>query len=210
MNRFFRICFLCVAGVVVFCLGMWFSSYLSVKDTINPPSEPEKSEEICEIASEDPVISVEATVIPTVDMNTEYIIVKENIITGEITTVHEDLPAQFVGMTRKEIEDYWSVYAMSPVLDDREDGFVNAMVDSYSAEQLIIKKVYEPLYLEECFYLRAEENYVVVYYGDNLTVYMYTGIRMDMLPENTRTEIENCKKIDSQESLYSFLESYTS
>lgn len=210
MKRFFRICFLCVAGVVVFCLGMWFSSYLNVKDTLNPPSEPAKSEEICEIASEDTVLSVEAAVIPTVDMNTEYIIVKENIITGEVTSVNEDIPEQFVGMDREEIEDYLAIYALSPALDDREDGFVNAMVESYSAEQLIIKKVYEPLYLEECFYLRAEENYVVVYYGDNLTVYMYTGIRMDTLPENTREEIENCKKIDSHESLYSFLESYTS
>ncbi len=210
MKRFCRICFLCVAGVVVFCLGMWFASYLNVKDNLNPPSEPDKIEQTSEIASEEPLHSVEAAVIPTVDMDTEYIIVKENLITGEVTSVNEDLPAQFVGMNREEIEDYLAVYALSPVLDDREDGLINAMVESYSAEQLIVKKVYEPLYLEECFYLRAEENYVVVYYGDNLTVYMYTGIRMDTLPENTREEIENCKKIDSYESLYSFLESYTS
>lgn len=210
MKRFCRICFLCVAGVVVFCLGMWFASYLNVRDNLKPSTEPGQIEENCEIASEEKELTVEAAVIPTVDMDTEYIIVKENVITGEVTTVNEDLPSQFVGMNRAEIEDYLAVYALSPVLDDRADGLVNAMVESYSAEQLVVKKIYEPLYLEECFYLRAEENYVVVYYGDNLTVYMYTGIRMDTLPENTRDEIENCKKIDSYESLYSFLESYTS
>lgn len=211
MKRFFRICFLCVAGAILFFLGMWFSSYMSVKDTLNPPTEPECIEVPCEIASEEEdVISVETAAVPTVDMNTEYIIIKENTITGESIEVKEDLPSQFVGMNREEIEDYFNVYAMSPVLEDREDGFINAMVENYSAEQLIVKKIYEPIYLEECFYLRAEENYVVVYYGDNITVYMYTGIRMDTLPEETRQEIENCKKIDSYESLYSFLESHTS
>ena len=73
-----------------------------------------------------------------------------------------------------------------------------------------MKKVYEHLHLEEKFYLKAEENYVVVYYGDNSTVYMYTNIRMDSLPEETRREIEACKEIDTYENLYSFLESYTS
>lgn len=210
MKRFCRICFLCVAGAVLFFLGMWFASYMSVKENLNLPAETEQSEVPREIASENDVIIVETAVIPTVDMNTEYIIIKENIITGETTSITEDLPSQFVGMSREDIEDYFTVYAMSPVLEDREDGFINAMVESYSPEQLIVKKVYEPIYLEECFYLRAEENYVVVYYGDNSTVYMYTGIRMDTLPEETRQEIENCKKIDSYESLYSFLESHTS
>lgn len=210
MRRFCRICFLCVAGAVLFFLGMWFASYMSVKDNLNLPQEMEESEAPSEIASEEQVISVETAVIPTVDLNTEYVVIKENIITGETTHSTEDLPSQFVGMSREDIEDYFNVYAMSPVLDDREDGFVNAMVESYSAEQLVVKKIYEPIYLEECFYLRAEENYVVVYYGDNSTVYMYTGIRMDTLPEETRQEIENCKKIDSYESLYSFLESHTS
>jgi len=66
------------------------------------------------------------------------------------------------------------------------------------------------LQLQEKFFLKAEENYVVVYYGDKRTVYMYTNIRLDSLPEETRLEIEAVKEIDTYESLYSFLESYTS
>ena len=41
-------------------------------------------------------------------------------------------------------------------------------------------------------------------------MYMYTNIRLDSLPEETRAEIEAVKEIDTYESLYSFLESHTS
>ncbi len=212
MNRFFRICFLCVAGASLFFLGMWFSSYLFYKNEIKTyetgPSVEENKEIATEEYSDNPM--VEATVSATVDMNTEFIIIKENLVTGDISEITEELPSQFVGMSRRALEEYYEDYALSPVLKDREEGFVSASVESYSPQKLVVKKVYEPLQLEEKFYLKAEENYVVVYYGDNSTVYMYTSIRVDSLPEETKAEIENIKEIDSYDSLYSFLESHTS
>ncbi len=212
MNRFFRICFLCVAGVSLFFLGMWFSSYLFYKNEIKTyetgPSVEENKEIATEEYSDNPM--VEATVSATVDMNTEFIIIKENLVTGEVSEITEELPSQFVGKSRTALEEYYEDYALSPVLKDREEGFVSASVESYSPQKLVVKKVYEPLQLEEKFYLKAEENYVVVYYGDNSTVYMYTSIRVDSLPEETKAEIENIKEIDSYDSLYSFLESHTS
>lgn len=210
MNRFFRICFLCVAGAIMFLLGMWFSAYLELKDTVENSDMIEIYEEIASPELPQAPSMVETALIPTVDMNTEYVVVKENTITGETVEVIEELPSRFVGMSRSELEEYFEDYAKCPVLKDREEGFVSAAVESYSPQRLVVKKVYEPLHLEEKFYLKAEENYVVVYYGDNSTVYMYTNIRMDSLPEETRLEIEACKQIDTYENLYSFLESYTS
>ena len=210
MNRFFRICFLCVAGAVMFFLGMWCSAYLEMKNTVEKAGETQIIDEIATPESEEEIPMVETAIIPTVDLNTEYIIIKENIITGETEELMEELPSRFVGMSRRELEEYFVDYAKCPVLKDREQGFINASVESYSPQKLVVKKTYEPLHLEEKFYLKAEENYVVVYYGDNSTVYMYTNIRMDSLPEETRAEIEACKEIDTYENLYSFLESYTS
>ncbi len=212
MNRFFRICFLCVAGVSLFFLGMWFSSYLFYKNELKLyetyPMQEENNNYSTEYSSERE--TVETTTNATVDMNTEFIVIKENLVTGDINEITEELPSQFVGMDRADLEEFYEDYAKSPVLKDREEGFISASVESYSPQKLVVKKIYEPLQLEEKFYLKAEENYVVVYYGDNSTVYMYTNIRVDSLPEQTREEIEKVKEIDTYDSLYSFLESYTS
>lgn len=210
MSRFFRICFLCLAGAVLFLLGMVCSFYLFVVKNDNPGGTIHNTELVTERNTELPQ-NVAVSSIPTVDKSTEYVIIKENTITGETEEVVEEIPASLVGMSRDEIEEYLAEYELSPGLADRQDGFVSASVESYSADRLVIQKVYEPLHEIERFFLKAEENYVVIYYADQSTVYMYTSIRMDTLPEETRKDIEDDgKEIDSLEKLYSFLESYTS
>jgi len=211
MNRFFRICFLCLAGACLFMAGMWLSSYLFYQNEFKGNDETYPVKEIYQESSEaEKLPSVETVSLSTVDLNTEFVVVKENLVTGTSEEIAEELPSQFVGMERNELEEYFENYLKSPVLKDREEGLTDAMVVTYSPEKLVVKKVYEPLQLQEKFYLKAEENYVVVYYGDNSTVYMYTNIRLDSLPEETRAEIEEIKEIESYESLYSFLESHTS
>ena len=210
MNRFFRICFLCVGGACLFFAGMWFSSFILYKNEIKMYENHPITEEYSEFSTEETIPDIETAATSTIDMNTEFIIIKENLVTGVSEEIVEELPSRFVGMERKEVEKYYEEYAKSPVLKDREEGFISASVESYSPQKLVIKKIYEPLQLQEKFYLKAEENYVVVYYGDNSTVYMYTNIRVDSLPEETRAEIEEVKEIETYESLYSFLESHTS
>lgn len=62
----------------------------------------------------------------------------------------------------------------------------------------------------EQFYLLPLNGYVVVYLSDKTTVYEYTNIAMDHLPENVRTEVENGKGIATETELYGFLENYSS
>ncbi len=210
MNRFFRICFLCVAGACLFFAGMWVSSYLLYKSEYKEYDGGTIITETSERDSFDNQAYVETTAEDTIDLDTQFVIIKENLVTGVSEEITEELPAQFVGMERDELEKYYDEYENSPVLKDREEGFISASVESYSPDRLVVKKVYEPLQLQEKFYLKAEENYVVVYYGDNSTVYMYTNICLDTLPGDTKAEIEAVKEIETYESLYSFLESYTS
>lgn len=62
----------------------------------------------------------------------------------------------------------------------------------------------------ECYYLLELNGYVAVYQNDKTTVYEYTNIRVDELPEELQEEIKNGKKIESTEKLYGFLENYSS
>ena len=56
----------------------------------------------------------------------------------------------------------------------------------------------------------VENNMVNVYYSDRKTVYMYTDIVLDTLPEEIQNEIIGAKYIRSPMELYNFLESYSS
>ena len=63
---------------------------------------------------------------------------------------------------------------------------------------------------DACYYLKELNGYVVVYLSDKKTVYEYTDISLEDLPENLQKEIQNGKYIETSESLYGFLENYSS
>jgi len=62
----------------------------------------------------------------------------------------------------------------------------------------------------EYFYLYSSNGYLIVYEGDNKTVYEYTDIPIDSLPETIQLELKNGKVMESKEELYGFLENYSS
>ncbi len=63
---------------------------------------------------------------------------------------------------------------------------------------------------EGCFYLMDLNGYVAVYLSDKKTAYEYTDIQMEDLPSALQKEIQNGKYIEDLETLYGFLENYTS
>lgn len=63
---------------------------------------------------------------------------------------------------------------------------------------------------EDCFFLKEANGYVVVYFSDGKTVYEYTDISFEELPEKVKKEVNNGKYIENQEELYGFLENYSS
>lgn len=60
------------------------------------------------------------------------------------------------------------------------------------------------------YILVDHHNYVAVYRLPERTIYEYTDVIMDVLPEETRKEIRNGKYLKDEEELYNFLENYTS
>lgn len=63
---------------------------------------------------------------------------------------------------------------------------------------------------EDTYYLAERNGYVVVYLSDKKTVYEYTSIELSQLPETVKKEIQNGKVISGTQSLYGFLENYSS
>lgn len=62
----------------------------------------------------------------------------------------------------------------------------------------------------EVYYLKDLNGFVAVYKNDKKTIYEYTDIRIDELPEEIASEVYGWKEIETAESLYGFLENYSS
>lgn len=201
------LCILCfVSGIGSFFLYLPFSDYVIVRnDVYNKTSDlPEPNSGFA-----NPVTIETALQKESVDLNTRYRIIKVNEYTGEETILSETIPQALIGANREQTEDFIQEYAIAPTLKDKEEGFVSASLSEFSPTEIVIEKRYRPLE-KDVFYLKAEENNVVVYCSDLSTVYLYTNISVDSLPEDTKEELKEGKKITSREKLYSFLESNTS
>ena len=56
----------------------------------------------------------------------------------------------------------------------------------------------------------ASESDVIVYLDDQTSIYEYTNIRVEELPEELQNEIREGKRLEGKDKLYGFLENYSS
>jgi len=60
------------------------------------------------------------------------------------------------------------------------------------------------------YYIKEKDGYVIVYEGDEKTVYEYTTIHVEDLPEQTQKALKKGIKVNSLSQIYGFLENYSS
>ena len=63
---------------------------------------------------------------------------------------------------------------------------------------------------KEIYYLTELNGYVVVFKEDKNSLFEYTNILVEDLPEELQKEIRNWKRMDGLKSVYGFLENYSS
>ncbi len=205
MKTIYRICFVCCLAIICFCAGMFMLVFVMKANDYVFISQ----RELTDIRNSS-LQTKDVSVMPqTADLSTTYYVEQLNSVTGEEELIQEEIPHSLVGANREEIEQFITEYNKAPALSDKEKGFVDAQLEEFSSDKIVVRKVYKPLE-KDVFFLKSEENFIVVYYSDLSTVYMYTDIVMDQLPEEIQAEINEGKQINSLENLYSFLESYTS
>lgn len=64
--------------------------------------------------------------------------------------------------------------------------------------------------IEECYYIKNTDGYVTVYTNDKKTVYEYTSILVEELPQEIQEELEDGRKVKTIGEIYGFLENYSS
>lgn len=120
------------------------------------------------------------------------------------------MPVEYVGMTRTELEKYLEEYGKEPSLEDVSAGFEKYQILSFSSSDVVLRKIFAPSGTEYKYYMIQENGCITVYYIDKRTVFEYTNIVVETLPEDVREQVECGRYVMDDDALYDFLETYSS
>jgi len=196
----YSMAFLVYAGAL--CL-VYYGSYRMAYDHSLKRNEENMSnvgEAVMADASDEPIIKAD----------TEYIVELYNSRTKELTEVKKNIPAALLGLDRKETIEYAKAYSEEPGLEELEDGFKNMQLVAFSEDRIVFRKTYEPWERNYKYAIGIADGCIAVYYLDRKTVYEYTDIYPDDLPEELQIAIRKGECLMDVHSLYEFLENYSS
>lgn len=146
----------------------------------------------------------------TLCADTEYVLEETDIVRNTSVETSWKLPHKYIGMNRESFLDTMEIYAAHPPLSEIERGFVGLEVLSFSRERVVVRMDYRYVQPSESFYLAVLANEVVVYLEDRSTIYINTGISLEKLPEQIQLQIMDMLYVPDEETLYDFLETYSS
>lgn len=141
---------------------------------------------------------------------TQYILETYDRKTDSVTTEELSAPGYLVGLTKEGVIDYLSEYMKDLTLSEYNKGLISFELKNFSAEQVVLRKTYDEDTVPFRFYVVIKNGYVVVYNSDLKSVFKYTYIDAKTLPEEERIKLSQGIYVNSEEELYSLLESYTS
>lgn len=187
-----------------------------VPDTSAPEITPRWHNQVMEEAPEDigeqtGLSTAQVISIPeTINAETEYVLREKDLLNGSEVETSEEIPAMYIGMNREQFVAAMENYEAAPPLSEKERGFVSLNVLSFAPSRVVVQMNYRYVQPSKSFYVVAINDLIVVYKEDRETVYQYTNIRLSQLPERLQQEIIGVMYIADEESLYDFLENYTS
>ena len=146
----------------------------------------------------------------TLCADTEYVLEEADIVRGTTVETSWKIPHKYIGMNRENFLETMELYAAHPPLSEIERGFVGLEVLSFSREKVMVRMDYRYVQPSASFYLAVSDNEVVVYLEDRSTVYINTGISLEELPEQIQLQIMDMLFVPDEETLYDFLETYSS
>ena len=160
--------------------------------------------------AKDEIVPVEEIPTNVITNKTVYILEKYNKDNDSLEEEYLSIPVEFLGLNREGLLEYIKNYEKNPDYHDIDMGFVSYDLLSFSRECIVLRKTYMTKQDSTKYFLVSEDKYVTVYYSDLKTVYMYTDIKIENLPENIGNEITKGKYVKDVEELCNFLESYSS
>ncbi len=155
-------------------------------------------------------ISADTSEYDKLGVQTIYQIESYNSVKDTTTVEYETLPEELIGLTREQVDSYCRNYIKNMPAEEFLNGLQSMGVTGFSNERLVVKKIYDNSKVKFKYYLIAVDGEVVAYYGDQKTVYEYTGIETTVLPAKEKRALKKGIEVRDEEELYSILENYSS
>lgn len=146
----------------------------------------------------------------TIKNTTEFVIERYYLDDYSLIEEKRSVPIDLIGNSREEVIKYLKEYTNSPSIEDIKEGIISYELIAFTKEKVVLRKTYKKPDVVYEYYLKAENNYITIYYIDKKTVYDYTSICVDDLPKSVKSEVTKGKCIETIVDLYDFLESYSS
>ncbi|MBQ7775159.1 MAG: hypothetical protein IJ379_04475 [Lachnospiraceae bacterium] len=205
-----------VCSIISLCVGIFFGYRLEAyfyPDEVSQESIEAKHNVVQEAESviiyDEPVLEVSAQE-DRLNADTVYVTLEMDMDTETVVETSSKLPAKYMGMNREQFIESLQDYEANPPLTELERGFVNVQLISFSTERVEVQLNYQYVKPTGSFYIVVYDNKVLVMLSDKTTVYQDTEITLSELPYEIQLEIMQGLFIPNEESLYDFLENYTS
>lgn len=127
----------------------------------------------------------------------------------KVTGVFENRE-ELLGRTREELLFYLDYYMEEPPVEEFQKGLIAYELLSFSKDRVVLRKTYDSNRVLYEYYIAVFDNEVVVYYSDKKTIFEYTGISTENLPEIELRKLNYGIYVKNKEELYGILENYSS
>lgn len=148
----------------------------------------------------------EAIILPS----TQYVLQTYDITTGDMAEEELKVPSYLVGLTRMQVIEYLHNYMNDLNFDEFKNGLTSFELLTFSEKKVTLRKTYNKDLVENQFFLKSQNGKIVVYYGDQKTIYEYTEVTVDHLTQYEQLKLEEGIFVKDEEELYSILENYSS
>lgn len=204
MKKVYIICFL-VLGLTL--SAVYYGSY---RLTRQQTATPEGQETTVNTSASPEILGAAKTDESIITRKTSYVLEEYSLNDDSLSSETISPPIEVLGYDRQKLLDYIQSCMENMSEEDKEKGLISYELTSFSKDEVVLRKTYYKEAPTAQFYLDVQMGRIVVYQTADDSLYAYTEVKFNNLPESLRREILAGKYIETIEELYHFLESYSS
>ena len=140
-----------------------------------------------------------------VTSETKLVIEKWEEESEELVKEERDMPPEYAGLTREELEKQLTVEIKDKSWEEEKEGLVKITLESFSEDKIVIRKVYNKS-SEQGYILRLKDGEVVIYRKDEKEPFEKTGLKEENLSKQDKKILQGGYAVRTEKELYSVLE----
>ena len=144
-----------------------------------------------------------------VTSQTRFFVAKYEEASEELVKEERNVPPEYAGLTRAELEHALQEEMASMSWEEEKAGRVKISLETFSEDQVVIKKVYNKSG-EQGYILKLKDGEVVIYRKDEKVPFEKTGLLEESLSEEDRNVLRGGYAVRTEKELYSVLENFSS